>query len=359
MGGFDDVNKFLEKFQRVPVTEKIFFVQHLRVMIRSGVSLSSALNVLSAQSSNKRFKTVLTDIKNNVEKGNAFSDSIKKHKKVFGDLFVSMIKAGEMGGKLEEVLNQLFVQMKKDHEIKSKVRGAMIYPAVVLFAMVAIGILMMVFVVPKLAEVFAESATTLPLPTRILMASSDFVVNNGILIIIIITFLIGGFIYTIKTPKGKHYFDFFLLKLPVFGKIIKKINLARFSRTLSSLLKTDISITKTLNITSEILGNDIYKKVVLEAADKVTKGISIAKTLKEKEDIFPPVVTEIITVGEETGSLDDVLDEMAGFYEEEIDQTMKNLPSIIEPVLILFLGVGVALMAMAVIMPMYSLTDAI
>ena len=355
----DNVNKFFERFQNVPVTEKIFFVQHLRVMIRAGVSLSSALNVLSAQSSNKRFKSVLTDIKNGVEKGNAFSDSIKKHTNIFGNLFVSMIKAGEMGGKLEEVLNQLFVQMKKDHEIQSKVRGAMIYPAVVLFAMVGIGILMMVFVVPKLAEVFAESATTLPLPTRILMASSGFIVNNGILLIIVAIFAVGGFIFTIKTPKGKYYFDYFLLKIPIIGKIIKKINLARFSRTLSSLLKTDISITKTLNITSEILGNEIYKKVTLEAADKVTKGISIAKTLKEETSIFPPVVTEIITVGEETGSLDDVLDEMAGFYEEEIDQTMKNLPSIIEPVLILFLGVGVALMALAVIMPMYSLTDAI
>lgn len=359
MNFIDRANQYLEKFQKIPVTEKIFFVQHLRVMIRSGVSLSGALKVLSAQTTNKRFHTVLTDIKDGVEKGNTFADSIEKYNDIFGSLFISMIRAGEVSGKLEEVLNQLFVQIKKDHEIKSKVKGALIYPIVVLFAMAIIGIFMMVFVVPSLADVFTESAIELPLPTRILMGMSNFVVNNGILLVFIIIALVWGFIFAIKQPKGKYYFDLILLKLPIFGKIIKKINLARFSRTLSSLLKTDIAITKTLKITSEILGNSIYKSACLEAANKVTMGIPIAKTLRDNPSIFPPVVTEIITVGEETGSLDDVLDEMAGFYEEEIDQTMKNLPSIIEPVLILFLGIGVAMMALAIIMPIYSLGDAI
>lgn len=352
-------NNVLEKIQKVPASEKIFFVQHLRVMIRSGVSLSGALNVLSEQTSNKKFKRVLADIKAGVEKGNPFSDSLKKHEKVFGNLFISMIQAGEVSGKLEEVLEQLFIQMKKDHDIKSKVKGAMIYPAVVLFAMVAIGIFMMVFIIPKLTDVFLEMDTELPITTKILIGTSNFMINNSFLLLILTVAFVSGFAYTIKTPKGKYYFDLILLKLPIFGKIIKKINLARFSRTLSSLLKTDISITKTLKITADVLGNAIYKKTSYEAAEKVVKGISIAETLKEASDIFPPVVTEIITVGEETGSLDDVLDEMAAFYEEEIDQTMKNLPSVIEPVLILLLGVGVALMALAIIMPMYSLGDAI
>ncbi|MBT4277590.1 type II secretion system F family protein [Candidatus Falkowbacteria bacterium] len=353
------VNNFLLRFQKIPSAEKIFFVQHLRVMVKAGVSLAGALNALSSQSENKRFKNILIEIKEGVEKGNTFSKSLKKHKDVFGDLFVSMIEAGEISGKLESSLEQIFIQVKKDHEIKSKIKGAMIYPAVILFAMTIIGILMMIFVIPKLTEVFSEFNVELPLATRVLINASDLMLNHGILMSFGLIILITGFLTLIKTEKGKFYFHFFLLHSPIFGKIIKKINLARFSRTLSSLLRTDIPITKTLGMTSQILGNVIYKKVILEASKKVTKGVNIAATLKNEKDIFPPVVTEMVTVGEETGSLDDVLVEMAEFYEDEVDQTMKNLPAIIEPLLILVLGFGVALMAMAIIMPMYSLTETI
>ncbi|MEA2088880.1 MAG: type II secretion system F family protein [Patescibacteria group bacterium] len=353
------INNFLLNLQKIPTSEKIFFIQHLRVLIRSGASLSSALNALSRQSDNKRFKKILIDIKDGVEKGDTFSKSLGKHKKVFNDFFINMVQAGETSGKLEEVLNQIFIQMKKDNEIKSKVKGAMIYPTIVLGAMVGIGTLMIVFVIPKITVIFVEAGIDLPIMTRILIGISDFAVNNGILVCVFLTMFITGFAYLIKTKKGKYYFHFTLLHLPIFGKIIKKINLARFARTLSSLLKTDIPIAKTLEMTSEILGNVIYKEIMMEASEKVTKGISIAKTFENKSFIFPPVVTEIIVIGEETGSLDNVLLEMAEFYEEEIDQTMKNLPAIIEPVLILVLGMGVALMAVAIIMPMYSLTDAI
>ncbi|NCF75344.1 MAG: hypothetical protein GWO87_02560 [Xanthomonadaceae bacterium] len=355
----NSINNFLLNLQKIPISEKIFFIQHLRVLIRSGVSLSSALNVLSQQSNNKKFRKILIDIKNNVEKGDTFSKSLKKHKKVFNDFFINMIQAGENSGKLEETLNQIFIQIKKDHDIKSKVKGAMIYPSVVLGAMIGIGALMIIFVIPKITSIFVESNIKLPLITRILIGISDFAINHGILVTILLTIFIIGFTYLIKTKKGKYYFHLTLLHLPIFGKIIKKINLARFARSLSSLLKTDIPIAKTLKMTSEILGNVIYKEAINEASEKVIEGISIAKTLKDKKFIFPPVVTEIILVGEETGSLDNVLIEMAEFYEEEIDQTMKNLPSIIEPVLILILGIGVALMAVAIIMPIYSLTEAI
>lgn len=355
----DSINNFLLDLQKIPTSEKIFFVQHLRVMIKSGASLSSALNALSLQSDNKKFKIILVDIKNSVEKGNTFSKSLEKYDKEFGDFFINMIEAGEASGKLEEVLTQIFIQMKKDHEIKSKVKGAMIYPLVVLSAMIIIGVLMIIFVIPQMTSILVEAGVELPLMTRILIGTSDFAVNNGIIVCIFLGIFITGFMYLIKTKTGKYYFHIILLHLPIFGKIIKKINLARFARTLSSLLKTDIPIAKTLEMTSKILGNVIYKEAMTEASEQVTKGISIAETFKNKNFIFPPVVTEIIVIGEETGSLDNVLSEMAEFYEEEIDQTMKNLPSIIEPVLILILGMGVALMAVAIMMPMYSLSDAI
>ncbi|MEA2065023.1 MAG: type II secretion system F family protein [Patescibacteria group bacterium] len=353
------LDNYIIRFQRIPLSEKLFFVQHLRVMMRAGVPLARALSTLSLQSSNKRFQMILTDLKNRIEKGNGFAESLKKHKKIFGELFINIIKAGEVSGKLEDALEQLFIQTKKDYEIRSKVRGAMIYPIIIVLAMLSIGGLMIVFIIPKITQIFQASGVELPLPTRILIGVSDFVIMHKILAPSVIIILICGFFAAIRTEKGKLYFHIILLRLPIFSKILKKINLARFCRTLYSMLMTDIPIMSSLKITSDVLGNVIYKQIVLGASDKVAKGIGIADTLKKNPRVFPPVVTEMIAIGEETGSLDSVLKEMSEFYEEEVNQTMKNLPAIIEPILILILGVGVAGMALAVIMPMYSLTETI
>ena len=353
------LNNYITRFQRIPLSEKLFFIQHLRLMMRAGVPLARALSTLSLQSGNKKFQLILTDLKNSIEKGNGFAESLKKYKKIFGELFINIIQAGEVSGKLEDALEQLFIQTKKDYEIRSKVRGAMIYPIIIVLAMIGIGGLMIIFIIPKITEIFQASGVELPLPTRILIGISDFAVAHKILTPSVIIILISGFFAAIRTKKGKLYFHIVLLRLPIFGKIIKKINLSRFCRTLHSMLMTDIPIMDSLKITSNVLGNVIYKQIIIEASEKVAKGINIADTLKKDPRIFPPVVTEMITIGEETGSLDNVLKEMAEFYEEEVNQTMKNLPAIIEPVLILILGVGVAGMALAVIMPMYSLTETI
>jgi type IV pilus assembly protein PilC len=350
---------FLAKFKRIPIREKIFFVQHLAVMLKAGLSLAEALRTLSAQTDNKLFREIITDIKDGVEKGEPLSVRLAKHQSVFDNLFINMIKAGEVSGQLEIVLARIYIQMKKDHELRSKVKGAMIYPTVVVIAMIAIGSLMIVFVIPKITTIFKEASVALPLPTRILIAVSDFVVQNYWLVIIILITLIYALYKLISTKVGKYYFHSLLLKLPIISPIIKKINLARFSRTFSSLLKTDIPIMQTLDITANILGNVLYKTQVLNASRSITKGLSLGELLKKEEDLFPPVVTQMILIGEQTGSLDVVLEELAEFYESEIDQIMTNLPSIVEPILILILGAAVAGMAIAVIMPMYSLTQAI
>lgn len=350
---------FLKKFRKVPVKEKIFFVQHLRVMLKAGVSLAEVLKTLSLQTENKYFKEILVNITQGVEKGEPLSSQLAKYNRVFDTLFINMIKAGEVSGQLENILNRIYIQMKKDYDLNSKVKGAMIYPAVVVFAMVAIGSLMIVFVIPKITAIFKEAEITLPMATRVLMAVSDFVIQNYLIVIIASTALIYSFFKLISTNRGKYILHSALLRLPIIAPIIKKINLARFSRTFSSLLKTDIPITQTLNITANVLGNVLYKEQVLKASRNVTKGISLGELLKKKDFLFPPVVTQMILVGEQTGSLDNVLEELAEFYENEIDQIMKNLPSIIEPALILILGLAVAGMAIAVIMPMYSLTQAI
>ena len=354
----DKINNFLLRLSRVPLTEKLFFVRHLSVMMKAGISLSAALKTLAKQTKNKYFTEILNEISTQVEKGTTFTESLKKHQKVFGELFINMIEAGEMSGKLEDVLNRLYIQMKKQHALTSKVKGALTYPAVVITAMIGIGTFMMTAVVPKISDMFKDFDTELPLPTKILIGISDAIVNNGILTAVSLAIFIFAFVKILRTHKGKYYFQALLLKLPIISSIIKKINLAGFARTISSLLKTDIMIVKTFQIAGHTLGNLHYRAALLEMSDKIKKGKTIYEIISNYPNLFPPVVTQMISVGEETGELDNILEELAEFYENEVDEIMNNLPSIIEPVLILILGGGVGAMAVAIVMPMYSITQA-
>ncbi len=353
------IGLFLQRLSSIPISEKLFFVQHLGIMLKAGISLSVALKTLGKQTGNKRFAGIINDISGNVEKGVSFTESLRPHEKIFGQLFVSMIESGEISGKLEEVLKRLYIQFKKNHELVSKVKGALTYPTVILFAMSGIGVFMMIAVVPKITVMFKDFNAELPLATKLLIKFSDSLVAYGLFYLIglvafiIILFQLG------KTGKGKYFFHGLLLKLPIFSPIIKKINLARFSRTISSLLKTDIMIIKSFQITANVLGNVYYRDALNEMSSKIKKGGTINEVIAHYPKLFPPVVAQMISVGEETGELDYILEELAEFYEGEIDQTMNNLPAIIEPLLILLLGLVVGGMAVAVIMPMYSLTSAI
>lgn len=353
------INDFLLKLSRVPLREKLFFVQHLGVMLKSGISLSIALETLAKQTNNKYFKKIIIDVGENVEKGGGFAESLTPHKKVFGELFISMIEAGELSGKLEIVLHQLFIQMKKEHTLISKVKGALTYPAVIMIAMFGIGGFLFVFVIPKITTMFTEMNAELPLPTKVLIAISNAIAGNGILSAIIFIAFIIIIVNLLKTQKGKYIFQAILLKAPVISPIIKKINLARFARNISSLLKTDIMIIKTFQITANVLGNLHYKHALLEMSQKIKKGGKLSEVIGSYPNLFTPVVTQMVAIGEETGELDNILIELAEFYEEEVDQIMENLPSIIEPLLILALGLGVGGVAVAIIMPMYSITASI
>lgn len=353
----EKINDFLKRFGRVPLKEKLFFVQHLSVMIRAGISLSAALKTLTKQSENKFFAGLLLEISGNVKKGTSFAASLKPHQKIFGELFINMVEAGEISGKLEEVLGQLYIQMKKQHELMSKVKGAMTYPIVIITAMLGIGTFMIIFIIPKITGMFKEFNAELPLPTKILIGISNALVNHGILASILFIGLIILTVKILKTYKGKYYFQAFMLKLPIFSSIIKKINLARFSRTVSGLLKTDIMIIKTFQITASVLSNLHYRKALEEMSEKIKKGSQINEIVSKYPKLFPPIVCQMIAVGEETGELDNILVELAEFYESEVDQIMSNLPSIIEPLLILVLGCAVGAMAVAIVMPMYSITQ--
>ena len=355
----EKINDYLLKFSRVSLKEKLFLVQHLGIMLKAGISLSSGLKTLSKQAKNKYLIKILTDVSDNVEKGNNFADSLKPYKNVFGELFISMVEAGEMSGKLEEVLRQLYIQMKKDHALISKVKGALTYPIVIIIAMFGIGSFMILFVVPKITDMFNDMDAELPIATKILINVSNLIIHNGIASIIILFLLIIIIYKTLKTTKGKYIFQAMLLKMPIIGGIVKKINLARFSRNISSLLKTDIMIIKSFQITANVVGNLHYRDALLAMAQKIKKGGKISEVIKSYPKLFTPIVAQMVAVGEDTGELDNILVELAEFYEEEIDQIMENLPAIIEPLLLLVLGVGVGGIAVAILMPMYSLSSAI
>ncbi len=355
----DKINSFLLKLKKVPLKEKLFFVQHLSLMLRVGISLSKALYTLSIQAQNKYFALILSEMAKRVDSGEGFSEVLKRYPRVFNDLFINMIEAGEASGKLEEVLKQLFVQMKKEHALIAKVRGAMTYPAVILIALVGISIFMMVVVVPGMTANFIEMKVELPLPTKILVGISNILRTQGPLAAAIIAGLIMLSARFAKTKKGKRFFDSIILKSPIVGTIVKKINLARFARNLSSLLKTDIMIVRAFEISAGVLGNSFYKEALLDIGSKLKKGETITESMKIYPKLFPPVVSQMIAIGEETGDLDNILIELAEFYEEEVNQIMTDLPSLIEPILILVLGLGVGGIAISIIMPMYKITSAV
>ena len=342
---------------RVPVVQKILFVSHLKTMVKAGLSLIDALRILSEEIENKKLKKIISEIKDGVEKGEQLSEVLAKYPKVFPSIYVSMIGAGETAGKMETALEQVSVQMKKSHELTSRIRGAMMYPAVIVAAMIGISIEVVVFILPKLLVMFKEFKAELPLPTKILIFITDSTQKYGLWMLTGIIGLIVLSVWLIKKPRGKKAVHAFNLRLPIVGLIIKKINLARFTLTLSSLLESTIPIIDATHISSEVLGNVIYRESLMTVSESLKKGEALSEILRRFPRIFPPMVTEMIMVGERAGKTEDMLRELAEYYGNEVDTTMRNFTTIIEPIIILALGLAVAGIAVAVIMPMYSLTQ--
>jgi type IV pilus assembly protein PilC len=342
----------------VPEDEKIFFTQNLAAMFKSGLSAARALKTLALQADNPKFKRALFKIYRNVEKGERIADSMAKYPKIFTPIFTNMVRAGESSGQLEEVLRELTRQLKRSHELKAKIKGALMYPMAILIAMVLIGSGMIIFVIPKLIGIFTEMNVDLPLATRMLIGLSGFV-NNYIYIVApaVILTVFGTFYYTRK-GIGQKIWHKIILSFPVIKTISQKINLAKISRTLSSLLETDMPIVDSFNLTSNVISNIYYKESLNAIAKNVEKGQSIASQMKSYENLYPPVIQQMIMIGEETGEISSILNQLAEFYEEDVSQTMDSLPSLIEPILIVVLGAAVGGMAIAIILPMFSLSAA-
>lgn len=352
------INDFFSRYlTRISFVDKMMFVHHLQIMTKAGLSIITSLKILSEESENKKLKLIIAEIKAEVEKGQQLSVALAKYPKVFPPVYVSMIAAGEVAGKLEEALTEVSSQMKKSHELMSKVRGAMIYPAVIFAVMVGIAFFVVLYIFPKLLVLFEETQTELPLATRILIFITHFMQNYWYLIIIFAVLLVYAYLRAMKVYSFKKAMHALRLKLPIFGIIIKKINLANFTLTLCSLLNSTIPIIEAVRISSEVLGNVIYKEKLKEASESLKKGINLSEVLTRHPEVFPPMVTEMIMVGEQTGNIEQMLNELSEYYNTEVNETMSNFTSVIEPIIILILGLGVAGVAVAVIMPMYSLTQ--
>lgn len=348
---------FFDRFKSVPIKEKMMFARNLRVMVASGLTISRAINNLATQTKNKTFKKILLEIYEDSQAGKSLSDSLAKYPSVFNELFVNMVRVGETGGSLEEVLGIIEIQLEKENDLLSKVKGAMIYPAVIIVVMIGIAILMLTYILPKMLGVFKDMNVELPVTTQFIINMSDFLTNHSILVLIGLIGSVIGFKVFIKTSAGKKVTGFIVLRLPAISNIVIKVNCARFARIYSSLLRSGVSVVDTLKIISNTLGNVYYKEAVNEAIEQVQKGVALSKVVSKYPKIFPVLVPQMIEVGEETGKTEEILLKLAEFYEEEVNQITKNLSSIIEPVLMVFIGGAVGFFAVAMLQPMYSMME--
>lgn len=346
-------------FKKVPEHQKVVFAKNLGSMIGAGLPLARGLSILEKQIKNKYFKSVIANLEDDIRKGKTLSEASSMYKDVFSNLFISMVKAGEESGTLSDSLKIVGNQMDAMYKLKKKIKGAMIYPGIIVSLTIAIGILMLVYVIPGITATFKDLHVDLPLSTRILIDSSEFLKNNIFLFLLflLILFFISYFFALSKT--GKRFFDFLVLKIPVIKELVKETNSARISRTISSLLTSGVPFAESLLITSEIIENHYFRDLLTESRVKIEKGETISSVFLANTKLSPVFVGEMMNVGEETGRLPAMLMEVAEFYENSVEQKTKDMSTIIEPVLMIIIGVAVGFFAFSMIKPIYSITESI
>jgi len=345
------------KIATVPEHQKIVFARNLGAMLTAGLSLARALSVLERQTRNARLKKVIESLESDVRMGNPFHESMKKFGGVFSSLFVAMVKSGEESGDLPGALKGIAEQMNQSYTLKKKVRGALIYPSIIVVAIIGIGILMLTQVVPTLAQTFEEVGADLPASTQTVIAISNFLIEHTVFAIALVSALLISLFLILRTPFGKRAKDKFFIKIPIIGVIVKEVNSARTARTLSSLLSSGVDVVTAISITTEVVQNSYFREVLKDASVSVQKGEPFAKPFMKNEDLYPPLVAEMISVGEETGALTDMLTQLAVFYEEEVSRKTKDMATVIEPFLMIIIGIAVGFFAISMISPIYSLSE--
>jgi len=350
---------FRFSFGGVKPQDKIAFARNLAVMLDAGLAVSRALSILEKQTHRKKLHQVLEGIIANINAGQALSESLKHFPEVFPDLFVSMVRAGEESGTLSGSLRSVADQLEKSHTLAKKVKGALIYPSVIVALMIVIGFLMMTFMVPQLTETFVGLNVPLPFATRALIAVSNFLTNNIIIVLAAVMISIAGIVAFARSAQGKNVIDFIILHIPVFSTMVKEVNSARTARTLASLSVSGVDIVVAVRVTRDVLQNGYYKAVMEKVAVGIEKGETMSSIFAAAPELYPVFVSEMTAVGEETGKLSAMLENIATYYENEVSDKTKNLSTIIEPFLMVLIGITVGFFAIAMLAPTYSLVDVI
>lgn len=348
-----------EVISSVKESEKVIFTRNLAAMLDAGLSLSRSLSVVERQSKNPKLKKVMKLLVEDIQQGNTFHSALEKFPNVFSPLLISMVRVGEEGGRLPTALRTVSEQMEKSLKLKKKIQGAMIYPGVVITALIAIGIMMLLYVVPTLRETFEELGIDLPASTQFIIDLSNFLVNHTFVSIAAIIGAVVLFMAGLRTDRGTRIFQYIVLHIPIIGTINKEINAARTTRTLASLLSSGVEVVAAFGITHDVVQNVYYKDVLKQAKDKIQKGNPINELFGEHENLYPPLVGELVAVGEETGKLPDMLDQVASFYEGEVERKTQDMSTIVEPFLMVIVGIMVGFFAVSMITPIYSITEGI
>jgi len=346
-------------FEPISQDEKVILVRNLAAMLDAGLTSSRALGVMERQTPSKRLKKILSGVIADVRRGSTLSQSIGKYPDVFSSLLISMVRAGEESGQLAGSLRVVATQMERASTLSKKIRGALMYPSIVVVAMVGIGILMLIYVVPTLTATFTELGTDLPPTTQLIIGVSTFLTTHTLLALALFFGFIFLIVYAAHTKIGMRALDWLFLRMPVIKNLVMETNAARMARTMSSLLAAGVDVILTISITRDVVRNSFYQEVLSESEVAVTKGGSLSKVFEKYPHLYPPLVSEMIAVGEETGKLSNMLKEIAGFYEESVEQKTKDLSTIIEPILMLFIGTAVGFFALSMIAPIYSLSGSI
>ncbi|HBB36657.1 MAG: Type II secretion system F-like protein [Candidatus Moranbacteria bacterium GW2011_GWC1_45_18] len=349
---------FSRYWEGISAKEFVIFARQLAVMIEAKVPLTNSFKSIANQTSNPYFAGILTQILSDIDEGKSLSECLKKHPKIFSDLFVNMVQSGEISGNLQKTLEDLANNIEKNYTLTQKIRGVLYYPAFILFAFFAVAFVMITFVIPKLMEMIRETSATLPITTRILIWSGDFMQEWWWAVLTAVAAGAAGTIFYFRTEDGQKEFDVVKLKIPIVNRVLRYVYLARFAENLSTLVRSGLPIVTSLQISGKVIGNSQFENDILEAAEKVKTGGSISDVLANRPN-FPPMMVQMIKVGEDTGKLDMTLETMSRFYTREADQIVSNLSSIIEPILIVILGVGVGTLVFSIIIPIYNITTSI
>lgn len=355
--GLKNLTVSISIFGSVSQHDIILFAKNLGSTMKAGLPISRALEVMLREVKNKKLKEVLTTLNAKIMGGSSLNQALGEYPKIFSPLFISMVAAGEESGNLPDALRLVSIQLEQTYLLKKKIRGAMLYPSIILIAMVIIAILMLVFIVPTLTATFKELHVALPLSTQVILVLSDLIRTHYFLVLVVLAILSFFAVVAAKTATGRKMFDYVFLHAPIVGPLVKEVNSARTTRTLSSLLSSGIDMVEAIHITGTVVQNSYYKAVIDEAEKEVQKGVSLSSVFSKKEKLYPAFVGEMVSVGEETGAIGDMLLQVALYYEDDVEQKTKNMSTVIEPILMIIIGAAVGFFAFSMITPTYTVLN--